>query len=98
MYLTALRKTDSTLADKNLNLGACFTDYDGNITKEINNLTGAYIDDVRGALKVTDVTAEEYPAGLDIFEDGIYHLYDYQFFYRNLQNNVQVRLNAYQSK
>lgn len=91
-------KTDSTLADKNLNLGACFTDYDGNITKEINNLTGAYIDDVRGALKVTDVTAEEYPAGLDIFEDGIYHLYDYQFFYRNLQNNVQVRLNAYQSK
>jgi hypothetical protein len=90
-------KTDSTKADKSLNIGACFTDYDGNITTEINNLTGAYIDDVRGALKVTDVTPDEYPAGLDIFEDGIYHLYDYQFFYRNLQENVQLRINNYMS-
>lgn len=32
---------------------------------------------------------------LPIFSDGIYHLYDYQFFYRNLQENVEVRLNAY---
>ncbi|MDE7436747.1 MAG: DUF3089 domain-containing protein [Lachnospiraceae bacterium] len=88
-------KTDGAIADKSLNLGACFTDYDGNIIKEINNLTGAYIDEVRGTLKVTDVTPEEYPAGLDIFEDGIYHLYDYQFFYRNLQKNVQTRMDAY---
>ncbi len=90
-------KTDGAIADKSLNLGACFTDYDGNITKEIDHLTGAYIDDARGTLKVTDVTPEEYPAGLDIFEDGIYHLYDYQFFYRNLQKNVQIRINAYMS-
>lgn len=89
-------KTDSSTADKNLNLGACFTDYEGNITEEINNLTGAYIDDVRGVLKVTDVTPEEYPAGLDIFEDGIYHLYDYQFFFRNLQKNVRTRIEAYE--
>ena len=32
---------------------------------------------------------------LSIFSAGIYHLYDYQFFYRNLQENVEVRLNAY---
>lgn len=88
-------KTDSTAADKELNLGACFTDYDGNITSEIPALTGAYIDDKRGALKVTDVTPEEYPPGLDIFDDGIYHLYDYQFFYRNLEKNVQTRIDAY---
>jgi hypothetical protein len=88
-------KTDSTKADKSLNIGACFTDYDGNITTEIDGLTGAYIDDVRGALKVTDVTPEEYPPVLDIFDDGIYHLYDYQFFYRNLQENVQTRINTY---
>lgn len=88
-------KTDAVAADKSLNLGACFTDYDGNITKEVNHLTGAYIDDVRGTLKVTDISPEEYPAGLDLFEDGIYHLYDYQFFYRNLQKNVQTRMDAY---
>lgn len=88
-------RTDSSLADKSLNLGACFTDYDGKITEEIPHLTGAYLDDVRGTLKVTDVAPEEYPAGLDIFENGVYHLYDYQFFYRNLQENVQVRMDAY---
>lgn len=88
-------KTDSTVADKSLNKGACFTDYDGSIVTEIPNLTGAYIDEERGALKVLDVTAEEYPAGLEIFEDGIYHLYDYQFFYRNLEENVQDRIEAF---
>ncbi len=88
-------KTDSTKADKSENLGTCFTDYDGDIKKEIPNLTGAYIDEVRGALKVTDVTPEDYPAGLAIFEDGVYHLYDYQFFYRNLEENVKTRIDAY---
>ena len=29
------------------------------------------------------------------FEEGVYHLYDYQFFYRNLEENVQARLAAY---
>ncbi len=88
-------KTDSTPAGKEENIGACFTDYDGNIVTEIKHLTGAYIDPVRGALKVTDVTPEEYPPALPIFDSGIYHIYDYQFFYRNLQENIGVRLNSY---
>ena len=88
-------KCDETMADKSLNEGACFTDYDGNIVTEVLHLTGAYIDLERGALKVTDVTPEEYPAGVDLFEDGIYHLYDYQFFYRNIQKNVKARIEAY---
>lgn len=88
-------RTDHSLADKSLNAGACFTDYDGTIIKEIPNLTGAYIDDERGALKVVDITPEEYPPVLGIFEDGIYHLYDYQFFYRNLQENVAARIEAF---
>ncbi len=83
-------------ADKSMNLGACFTDYTGTIKKEIPCLTGAYIDKKRGALKITDVTPEEYPGIL--FKDGIYHLYDYQFFYRNLQENVRDRIEAYIAK
>ena len=88
-------QTDGTPADKSLNKGACFTDYSGNIVTEVPELTGAYIDSVRGALKVTDVTAEDYPPVLSIFDSGIYHLYDYQFFYRNLQENVSVRIAEY---
>lgn len=58
-------------------------------------MTGAYIDETRGALKVIDVTEEDYPAGLSILDEGVYHLYDYQFFYRNLQDNVAVRVDEY---
>lgn len=85
--------TSNEVVDKSYNLGACFTDYSGTITTEIPNLTGAYIDNDRGALKVTDVHSKDYPGVL--FEDGIYHLYDYQFFYRNLEKNVQDRINAF---
>lgn len=88
-------KTDTTAADKSDNFGSCFTDYSGNITNEIKNLTGAYIDSTRGSLKVPDVSPSDYPSGLDLFEEGIYHLYDYQFFYRNLQKNVKTRLDNY---
>ena len=88
-------KTDSTPADKSLNKGACFTDYSGAIVTEIPQITGAYIDDMRGALKVPDVSPADYPAGLSLFADGVYHLYDYQFFYRNLQENVSARLDAF---
>lgn len=89
-------ETGSSYADASLNEGACFTDYSGAIVKEIPNLTGAYLDPERGTLKVDDsITPEDYPPVLDIFEDGIYHLYDYQFFYRNLQENVEQRAEAY---
>ena len=88
-------KTDSTPAGKELNLGACFTDYSGMITAEIPNLTGCYIDPERGSLKVTDVTSEDYPPVLDMFSNGEFHIYDYLFFYRNLQENVAVRAAAF---
>ena len=88
-------RTDSTPATREQNRGACFTNYDGEIVTEVAQLTGAYIDPVRGALKVTDVTPEQYPPVLSLFDEGVYHLYDYQFFYRDLQHNVGVRLQAY---
>ena len=86
-------RTDSTVADKSLNKGACFTKYSGEIKKEIPELTGAYLDPSRGTLRVTDVDPEEYSNSL--FPDGVYHLYHYQFFFRNLQENVGVRLESY---
>jgi hypothetical protein len=89
-------KTDSTLADKDLNKGACFTRYSGEIKKELPQLTGAYLDENRGTLIVTDITPSDYSNSL--FPDGVYHLYDYQFFYRNLQENVATRLACFLAK
>jgi hypothetical protein len=88
-------KTTSEKADKNLNKGTCFTDYSGAIVREIPALTGAYLHPNRGTLKVTDVAPEAYPPVLGLFAEGVYHLYDYQFFYRNLQENVKIRINAF---
>lgn len=86
---------DTTLASNDLNLGACFTDYGGIINKEIPNFTSAYIKPGRGTLVVPDVDPLEYPALLPIFVDGEYHIYDYMFFYRNLQKNVDLRIEEY---
>lgn len=86
-------RTDSVKADESLNKGACFTDYSGAITKEVPFLTGAYLDQERGTLKATDIEAEDYSSPL--FPDGVYHLYDYQFFFRNLEENVENRIDAW---
>lgn len=90
--------TSSEIANKDQNLGACFTNYSAEIVTEIPNLTGAYIDAERGALKVTDVTEEQYPSYLPGFAEGEYHIYDYQFFYRNLEHNVQKRIVRFLNK
>ena len=90
--------TDTTYADKSLNLGAVFTNYSGGIDREIPNLTGAYICPNRGTLKVKDISKDEYPPVLSIFQAGEYHIYDYLFFYRNLQSNVRLRIEEYLRK
>ena len=89
-------KTTSEVADKSLNKGACFTNYSGEIKEEIPALTGAYLDEKRGTLKVTDVDKEKYSSSM--FDEGVYHLNDYQFFYRNLKENVNTRIGAYCEK
>lgn len=88
-------RTDGTMADKALNSGACFTDYSGSIKREVPQLTGCYIDSVRGTLKVTDIDKKEFVPGLPLFSEGVYHIYDYQFFYRNLQQNVNLRIKTF---
>lgn len=87
--------TDTAPADKSLNSGACFTGYSGEIKSEIPQLCGCYIDEQRGVLKVTDIDPADYPAAVPGLPEGGYHIYDYQFFYRNLQENVRLRLAAY---
>lgn len=85
----------SEKALKTLNVGARFTDYNGAVVREVPQLTGCYIDSVRGTLKVTDVDKKEFVPGLPLFNEGVYHIYDYQFFYRNLQQNVGLRINTF---
>ncbi len=93
-------KTDNAKADKNANKGACFFDTNGNLLEEKEHLTGAYIDEARGTLKVPseDIDPSVYNNRLGGFVGvGVYHYYDYQFFYKNLEENVRARIDAYKA-
>ena len=91
-------RTDSTVALKEENPGFVQPGRDGSVIAEIPQLCGCYIDPVRGTLKVTDVTPEEYLAILSLLPKGSYHIYDYMFFYRALQANVVNRIEAFLGK
>ena len=88
-------RTDGTVAERSENPGACFTDYSGAVQREDAALCGCYIDTERSALKVTDVSIADYPAVVPGLPEGAYHVYDYQFFFRALQQNIGVRTRRY---
>ena len=54
-------KTDSTVAPKTLNKGACTVGCDGTISKEQKNFTGTVINPNRGMLNLTDVNLGSVP-------------------------------------
>ena len=85
-------KTDGTAADRSLNLGAVMQTG----TDPVPALCGARIGS-RGELIVSDISASDYPPGLDIFPEGAYHLYDYMLFFTNLKVNVAARTAAWLS-
>lgn len=89
-------RTDSTPADSVLNLGAVFFDQSGESILEIENYCGAKIDTKTGALITTIPEGEMLDT--NPYPEGIYHRFDYSLWYRNLQENVKARIEAYYSK
>lgn len=85
--------TDSDYAPAELNKGAVWTDGNGTITEEIPEFTDAQIR-YDGALAVTTPDPNDY-YDPDRQPYGGYHDYDQIFFYRNLQENVLTRINAF---
>lgn len=43
---------------------------------------------------MTDVNKDDYNSMKDLMGDGAFHLYDYQFFFENLKENVSKRMNS----
>jgi len=87
-------KTDQTPAPATLCRGAVFynkTTY--KIQQEVKGYCGAQLDTASGAL----LTAPPDLAGLDLngFPPGVLHMFDYPFWYRNLEYNADVRIKAF---
>ncbi|MDN7023807.1 DUF3089 domain-containing protein [Methanoculleus sp. FWC-SCC1] len=86
--------TDDASAPASENLGARFyDDATGEFLREVANYSDARIDPETGALTTT-IPADE---DLDIgpYSEGVYHRYDYAFWYRNLEQNVGDRIAAF---
>lgn len=88
-------RTDAVPADREENLGACFPDRSGAIQREIPALCGAQLDLPRGVVKVPDIAPADYPPFVPGLPEGAYHVYDYQFFFRNLRQNIQLRTSRF---
>jgi len=91
-------RTDSVRADRSLNLGARIMRSNGDVKAEIPEFCGCYIDEERGALKVTDVDPKVYRPLIDFFPEGSFHIYDFEFFFHNLRTNVAERIKAFQQR
>jgi hypothetical protein len=90
-------KTDGTPADTTQNLGAVFfNDQTGVLLREVNHYCGAQVNLGTGALTTTIPEGETLEIGP--YDEGVYHRFDYSFWYRNLQQNVSDRIEAYNSK
>ena len=96
-------RTDATPADRSANLGAkFFNDTNGELLEEIPNFAAAHLDIQKGVLIVTDMKTPE-SEKIDLvhmgrWSEGVYHRYDYAFWYKNLQQNVGDRIDSYFSK
>ena len=90
-------KTDDTPAGKEENLGCVQVDTYGEVIEETPAYCGAYLDSESGRLVITDAEDldELYGADSGIFPQGDYHMYDLTFFYRNLQENVEKRIETF---
>jgi hypothetical protein len=87
-------KTDNSTALAAENLGARFyDDATGEFLREVDEYCGAQINTETGALTTTLPEGEELDIGP--YTEGVYHRYDYAFWYRNLQTNVGDRITAF---
>ena len=87
-------KVDATYAPAEENRGARFyNDATGEFLREVPQYCDAWIDLDTGALVTTIPEGESLDIGP--FPEGVYHRYDYAFWYRNLEENVQVRIQAF---
>jgi len=90
-------RTDGEEASASDNLGAVFfDDATGTFLREEPHYCGAQINTEKAALTTTIPEGEQLDIGP--YEEGVYHRFDYAFWYRNLEQNVKDRIEAYMEK
>ncbi len=96
-------KNDSTLAKRSEHLGAVFyKDARGKPIEEIDHFAEAHVDTKKGVLVITNMkkpsSSEIDLVHLGRYPAGVYHKYDYAFWFNNLKDNVKDRVDSYLKK
>lgn len=98
-------KRDETLATAAENLGSIGLNKDGSAVRNaegiiapVMNFADAQIDLDKGALICSTVNVDVYSPGSATFGKGVYHTFDYPFYYFNLRQNAENRSDKYLEK
>lgn len=96
-------KNDSTLAKSHEHLGAVFfDDAKGKLIEEIDHFAEAYVDTDKGVLVIKNMKKPKSPkidlVHLGRYPAGVYHKFDYAFWFNNLKQNVKQRIKSYLKK
>lgn len=90
-------KRDETLALASENLGSNMINNEGEFSK-IMNFADAQIDLNQGVLICSSVEEKEMLKLSSTFSAGIYHFFDFPFYYYNLRDNAERRANNFMKK
>lgn len=94
--------TDETLAPASANLGSLQINPDGTVAKnpddsnvKVMNFADAQVSLEKGVLICSTVDVDTYAPGSAAFGRGVFHSYDYPFYYYNIQANAEERVANY---
>jgi len=94
-------KRDQTLATAAQNLGSLTLNPDGSVKEglvtPVMNYADAQIDTVKGALICSTANEDSLSPG-GTYVRGVYHSFDYPFYYYNIRENATNRINKYLNK
>ena len=97
--------TAETHAPASANLGSIMLKSDGSVIKDshgqpvkVLNFADARADHLKNALICSTVNVDTFAPGNNVFPRGVFHSFDYPFYYFNLRDNARNRVNLWFAK
>lgn len=88
---------EETLAQSEKNLGSLVFNKFG-FTKKVKNYADARVDKCRGTIICSTVNSNKLCKMSRLFPKGVYHCFDYAFYYYNVRENAKNRANIFLQK
>lgn len=85
------------LATAEENLGSILVDEENKIII-VKNYADARVDKNRGVVICSTANIEKLSPGNPVFGRGVYHMYDYEFYYFNIRENAEKRVESFFEK